>query len=118
MAREVRNADIIMKTGVYLDDTCEKLNIIKTSFEANIKNMLGNYSGVDAATIANILTKSIDKIDKLVENLTYYSEYMIAISNHDYKNIDRATSKIQKKNKNNPILVKGEKIDELEQFKY
>ena len=118
MAREIRDADAIGKTGVYFNETCKELITVKKSFVDHINNMLVNYNGVDATSIANTLTNAINKIDGLIKNLSYYSEYMIAVAKYDTENIENATKKIRQKNTLQPNYTGGEVLDESEQIKY
>ena len=98
MAREVRDADVIGKTGLYYIDVCEKLNTTKASFLTHVSSMQANYVGVDADAISNVLINAINRVDELVEVLTYYSKYMLATAKYDTDNIDNATKKIRSKN--------------------
>ncbi len=128
MAREVRDADVIGKAGVYLNESCNKLNVVKSSFIEHINNMQTNYQGVDAVAISNVLMNAINRVDELVNTLSYYSEYMLSVAKYDRDNIDNATKKIKSKNVTQPMLqpndlltnnnMGGEFIDESEQIKY
>ena len=118
MAREVRNADRIGKTGLYLEETAEKLVSIKSFFKGQINDVLANYQGVDATAIANVLSNAINKVDGLIKALNYYSEYMKSVANYDIQNIERASEQLKEKNKNKINNLEGVNGNEFQQFKY
>ena len=103
MARIIRDAEVIGKTGVYYKEVCEKLNTTKASFLTHVSSMQTNYVGVDSDAISNILINAINRVDELVEVLTYYSEYMLSTTKYDTDNIENATKKIKSKNTLLPV---------------
>ena len=116
MAREVRNADVIGKTGVYLKNTCQELSNLKSAFIADIDNIANTYKGSDATAIVNLLIAAINKIDGLINNFNYYSEYMLAIAKFDNENISNINKKIQKKNMLQSNFNKGELLNGSEKI--
>lgn len=120
MARLTRNADAIGEKGNYLKEVCNSLNDEKISFTNNINSMLENYKGVDATSIANMLLDAINKVDDLIKNLSYYSNYMLAVAKYDNENIESANKKINRKNtmQPRPIITEGGVVNESEQINY
>ena len=127
MAREIRDDDVIGKSGVYLNESCNKLITLKNSFMNHVNNFKINYEGIDATAIYNVLVNAINRVDELVETLNYYSEYMLSVAKYDNENIENATKKIKSKNTLQPATppedifltdVEGESVNEPEQVKY
>lgn len=120
MARLTRDADAISEKGLYLREVCNSLNNEKISFTNNINNMLANYKGVDATSIANVLLDAINKVDDLIKNLNYYSNYMLAVAKYDNENIESVNKKLIQKNtmQPKPIMMEGEIVNGTEQIKY
>ena len=120
MARLTRDADAIGEKGLYLKEVCSSLNSEKISFTNNINNMLANYKGVDATSIANTLLDAVNKIDGLIKNLNYFSNYMLAVAKYDNENIESANKKINRKNtmQPQPIITEGGVVNGPEQINY
>ena len=127
MAREIRDDEVIGKTGVYLNETCNKINTVKSSFISHVESLKSNYVGVDATAISNILINAINRVTELVDTLSYYSDYMLSVAKYDNENIDNASKKIRSQNKLEPVIpiegiptvgMEGEMTNESEQIKY
>ncbi len=118
MARETRDTVAIGNAGAYLASACEKLNALKLVMDNNIDSLLNNYVGSDGAAVCDVLATAVDKLDGLILNLDYYSQYMFEIARYDSENIERAIKKINQKNKdqfeylqNEVMRIKGGVVD-------
>ena len=79
----VRDTVAIKSVGTYFKKESDELQELKTSLIKQIKEVEDEFKSKEAIDIINNLEKIINDLKMYTENLKYYGEFMINLSNHD-----------------------------------
>lgn len=85
-----RDPVAINSVGVYMQNQTQELLLKQKSLIKNINNILNNYEGQDAKIIVSKFLESASKLNSIISNLDYYSNYMQTLSLHDRDNLNNA----------------------------
>ena len=85
-----RDPVAINSVGVYMQNQSQELLLKQQSLIKNINNVLTNYSGQDAKIIVSKFLESASKLNSVIKNLEYYSNYMQTLASHDRDNLNNA----------------------------
>ena len=110
--------------GNYLIECLENLNQYKILLNKHIDDINHSYTGVDANIIITKFKEASKKMDIMISNIEYYSEYFKILASHDRENISISTKNIQTtiedqilQNKNLNTLV-NKKIGEVKNVRH
>ncbi len=106
-----RDSVAIGSVGKYLDQSAKELVYKKKILDQHINSIINDYKGVDATEIINSFLDASSKLDKIIKTIEYYAFYMIALSNHDMKNIESAVDDLEKMMDEQLLLEDSDIID-------
>lgn len=89
-----RDTVAIGNYGRYLQNQCEELSNAYTKLITNINNIRNNYQGVDAEEQIKVFTEKANKINGIMKNFIYYSEYMQKLASYDTDSLNKVKKEI------------------------
>ncbi len=94
MGMERRDSVAIRNASSQLSSIASQLESQKQKILNDVDSILSNYVGPDASSIVASFKGAIEKINPLISNIKYNSDYMKSVANYDAQNVQSATSKI------------------------
>lgn len=91
----VRDPIAIYSVGEYIKEQNELLQNKQKEIAMHVNDILVNYQGRDAEMIVSSFLKEIKKLDKVIANLEYFSEYMKSLSTYDTDNLNNTKKKLK-----------------------